>query len=552
MTVFACACYLRLIVLSVGLLILTPAARAANYYISAQGQDGSSGTSPAQAWQTLARANKHMFRPGDRLLLRGGDMLGGNLVFDAADAGTPQQPVEVASYGRGAATIAAGLGTAVLVHNAGGFLVRNLIVQGQERHLNKGSGIEFRNDLPAAAKLRGITIDNVQAHGFGQHGIFVHGAPADNSLSGYEDVRITNCRTFDNLYTGLYLAASYVLNASTYAHRRVYVAGCVAYDNSGDPTFLKNHSGSGLFISFVDSAVVERCRAYNNGFDCHASVGGPIGIWAYASNRVLMQYNESDHNRTGTGSNDGGGFDFDGGVTNSVFQYNYAHDNDGAGFLLYVYPDSPYSFHHNVVRYNISQNDGRRNVFGAIHVADGGGAGSKGVSDIEVYNNTIFISPSAAGGQLSGITVLETSRVRVFNNVLISTGGRPLVRIRGNDDLQAHHNLYWAGGSPDSLLFLADEKLVRGLTTWRAAAGLAAPASDLTADPRLSAAGQGLTLNQPGRAPLRLRAYRPKSSSPVRRAGAALPSGLALAGPAQDFGGRRVSGAAPDLGACRH
>ena len=38
---------------------------------------------------------------------------------------------------------------------------------------------------------------------------------------------------------------------------------------------------------------------------------------------------------------DGVGFDFDGGVTNSVMQYNYSHDNDAAGFLRAQYAFAP-------------------------------------------------------------------------------------------------------------------------------------------------------------------------------------------------------------------
>ena len=52
-------------------------------------------------------------------------------------------------------------------------------------------------------------------------------------------------------------------------------------------------------------------------------------------------------------------------MTNSVMQYNYSHDNDGAGYGLYQGSTSaPWS--NNVVRYNISQNDGRKNGYGAI------------------------------------------------------------------------------------------------------------------------------------------------------------------------------------------
>ena len=56
-----------------------------------------------------------------------------------------------------------------------------------------------------------------------------------------------------------------------------------------------------------------------------------MGIWTYNSNDVLIQYNESYDNKAG--HIDGDGFDLDGGTTNSILQYNYSHDNDGAGIL---------------------------------------------------------------------------------------------------------------------------------------------------------------------------------------------------------------------------
>ena len=67
---------------------LAPAcASAAEYYVSAAGSDSNPGTL-ASPWQTLARANRATFRPGDRLLLRGGDTFTEPLPLDDADAGT--------------------------------------------------------------------------------------------------------------------------------------------------------------------------------------------------------------------------------------------------------------------------------------------------------------------------------------------------------------------------------------------------------------------------------------------------------------------------------
>src|SRR5206468_751201 len=127
---------------------------------------------------------------------------------------------------------------------------------------------------------------------------------------------------------------------------------------------------------------IERCVAYNNGAACNNPGGGPMGIWTWDSNNITIQYNESYANRCGTGSRDGGGFDLDGGVTNSVMQYNYSHDNYGAGFLLFQFASArPYG--NNIVRYNITANDARNFHYGGIYM--GGGSA---VINNQIYNNT--------------------------------------------------------------------------------------------------------------------------------------------------------------------
>jgi hypothetical protein len=104
---------------------------------------------------------------------------------------------------------------------------------------------------------------------------------------------------------------------------------------------LDNHSGSGILISGTDSAIVEYCLAKNNGWDQPWEGNGPIGIWAYHSNNVIIQHCIAHSNKTNPKGWDGGGFDFDGGVTNSVMQYNLSYNNMGPGYGLYQYSAPP-------------------------------------------------------------------------------------------------------------------------------------------------------------------------------------------------------------------
>ena len=48
-------------------------------------------------------------------------------------------------------------------------------------------------------------------------------------------------------------------------------------------------------------------------------------------------------------------------------QYNYSHDNDGPGYLLLHSSAGARRAGNNIVRYNISQNDARKNDYGAIY-----------------------------------------------------------------------------------------------------------------------------------------------------------------------------------------
>jgi hypothetical protein len=73
-------------------------------------------------------------------------------------------------------------------------------------------------------------------------------------------------------------------------------------------------------------------------------------------------------------------------------QYNYSHDNTGAGYLLAQFANAR-AFSNNIVRYNISQNDSRKGNYAGIHFWNGG----SGISNTSVYNNTIYMSRPLTG-----------------------------------------------------------------------------------------------------------------------------------------------------------
>jgi hypothetical protein len=532
------------ILLLFGLTYLGSAAEAADFYVSPSGDDGNPG-SLAQPWKTIAKINSTKFAPGDRVLFEGGQIFKGNAAFTAEDAGTAWRPVVVGSFGQGRATIEAGNGVAISVENAGGFVIRDLIARGADRTKNKSSGIHVVNRLPRDARLQHLRIDNVEAADFGYAGIMVQGDASDKTQSGYDDVRITRCIARGNAYYGIYVTGVWDTQPTTYAHTNVYVGYCRAYDNPGDPAFLENHSGSGILIDYIDGGVMEWCVAYNNGYLCDSKKGGPVGLWTHASNNILIQYNESYNNRTGK-SVDGGGFDFDGGVSNSILQYNYSHDNDGAGYLLYVYRGAPYTFRNNVCRYNVSANDGRKNHYGGIWLGNDG----SGVRDLEIYNNTILVSPQA-GATPKALFVRDTVNVRFRNNLVVSTGGVPLVEVpKDQPGLLFQGNNYWATDGRLQIKWVG--KTYESLDAWRAATGqetVDGLPTGLSVDPRISELGQGVTLGDALLLPT-LRSYRLLPDSPLIDAGLDLPKLFGLSVGANDLWRTPIpQGRSTDIGA---
>src|SRR6185437_15944590 len=168
------------------------------------------------------------------------------------------------------------------------------------------------------------------------------------------------------------------------------------------------------------------CVAHDNGQN-NSHCGGPVGIWSLESNNVTIQYCESYRNHRGTGC-DGAGFDLDGGVTNSIMQYNYSHDNDGAGYLMGQYQNArPWSA--NTMRYNISENDAVLNE-GDIDLFKGPGTSMSGAS---IYNNTIYASPEVSNSKESAVYFTDwttgINNVAFYNNVFITTGDVPIINI---------------------------------------------------------------------------------------------------------------------------
>jgi hypothetical protein len=448
-----------------------PAAPASGtfYVDSTQGSDANPGTSPEQAWKTLARVNATTFAPGSRILLRANAVHAGSL--HPKGSGKPGRPIIVDRYGEGSKPC-------IRAQNPdGGALPVGVLLENQQQW-------QIRN-LEITGSVRGVFV-RLQEYGVARHihllGLDIHDIPGgptgdDSGIlcsnSGpstcFDDLLIEGC-TMRHVDRNGILITDWPGPPSE-AHRST---GVVIRGNR-----LEDIGGDGIFILACRGAVIERnvLRYAHQRVGRNPGERACAGIWPQRSEDTLIQFNEVSHTAVGGVTVwDSEAFDDDGSCTGTIFQYNYSHDNAG-GFLLNCGGKGT------VVRYNLSQNDAT-----ATFTFE-----SDAAADSLIHNNTIYVRPGLAV-ELVRNTFGAPHDLRFLNN-LFCIAGEARYSFRGIRNAVFDHNLFFG----QHVERPADEHA-------------------LTADPLVVAAGEGKDgMETPG-------GYQLQPKSPCRGAGVPVPS----------------------------
>jgi hypothetical protein len=522
-------------------MLFSTAIKATTYYISPNGNDNSSGTSETEAWRSIAKINSLTLAPGTTVLFEGGKVFSGAIYLDKNDGNDPASNVVFSSYGAGKAIINSGNAAGFYAYNTQGITVSNLIFEGSGMTSNTADGVLFYTDLAGNVKLNTINIKNIDVHNYGKSGITIS---SGNGNTGFKNVVIDGAHVYQIRQNGIITVGYTSQSHVGWAHQNVTIKNTEVNNVTGyaDPT---QHRGSGIILGQVDGAVVEKSVAHDNGAG-NTHCGGPGGIWAWDCNNLKIQYCESYNNKSGTGC-DGLGFDLDGGITNSIMQYNYSHNNDGSGYLLGQY-DNARPWSNNIVRYNISENDGRTNA-GGITLFKGAGTTMSGV---KIYNNTVYTSPSATNAAVGAFTIINWSTgingVDVYNNIFQTTGGASLIDIPAGYSAHFASNLYWSTGGNFKIKYQGTT--YTNLAAWRTATGNeknGPSETGIVADPMLKNVGNGgIVFPNPAS---RLNAYTLGTGSPAIDAGLDLTNLFGINIGMVDFFSNSIQGATADIGA---
>jgi hypothetical protein len=386
------------------------------YYVSASGNDADDG-SLTHPWKSIEKISQAELKPGDRICFEGGETFSGCLNLQN-DSGLTGKPVIISSYGEGKAMIDGGNGSGIRLSNCKYVVVRDLKISGSGRKINmNGSGMDVVHSSY-------ITIDDVETSGFQNAGVWI---------TGCDSLLVNKVHAFENGFTG-------IGTSHEEPTTRIVLRNCLTNNNPGNPEIKENHSGSGILLASVKNGLVEYCEASYNGWDMPRVGNGPVGIWTWNSDSVVIQYCLSHHNKSP--GMDGGGFDLDGGVTNSVLQYNFSHHNAGAGYLVCQFAGAPRDLAGNHIRFNISLDDGLGCHFSGIMIYVGGEL----FKENWFYNNTIINTFHSALNIDGAPLYLKNPPQLFFYNNLFVSGKDQISNLNLLPGTILQGNLYWAYG----------------------------------------------------------------------------------------------------------
>jgi len=404
---------------------------SASYYVDCSAKKNGSG-SEASPWNSLAAANAAAWHAGDHLLFKRATTCAGQLAPQGS--GIANSPIVIDAYGSGKPPIIDGgdADEAVKLFNQQYWEISNLEIVGGNHY-----GVHVSGDT-SNSSLSHIYLRHLDVHG-------AHFQSARRADSG--EVFISPAGSAQVLHD---ILVEYVSAHDSTVSEGIHVsAGGLWIENAGTPQPLGsnvtvqnstayNLAGDGILIAELTNGLLQHNVVHHTGICPKCTGSTPVGLWEWYCKGCIVQFNESYANDSWDG--DGGDFDIDYYNDDNIVQYNYGHDS--SGYCIAFFGAGGRASRHNIFRYNICANDGRKpelsrqgEVF--LHTWEGGS-----LDGVEIYNNTFYWNPARNAPLIAATdATYGGAGPLIFKNNIVFATVPWMIQVPSS--LILDHNVYW-------------------------------------------------------------------------------------------------------------
>lgn len=428
------------------------------YYLDSAAEDGGSGLSEENAFDSLDDVNNISFAPGDEILIKAGSEFTGQLY--PKGSGSAEAPIVVDMYGEGEKPLIDGngrcsdapsysdngpfgeAGAAVYLCNQSYWEINNL----QVTNWSDTGGDKERSGIRVEAYgggtyehiyIKDCNIFDVRGYN-GQDSIWdvvpegggttFYGSRTTHRTGGINIVSytmrdLTNATSSSTagdvideqptIFNDVLIEGNTVENCYANGITTTNVRGALdERENRHTKVVIRNNVIRNVQRAGIIPLYTSGCLVEYNLVDTfqQTTQGYGCGIWCDRANDMIFQYNEVCN---GKNTMDGMAFNLDDMTENGIIQYNYSHNNVGGGVMLHIRTNS-YN-RNNTVRYNLSVNDtANYAAHQAVIVCVGEGVDTK-IQNARVYNNT-FINNNAVHPVYKGDQILFENNIFYFPN----------------------------------------------------------------------------------------------------------------------------------------
>ena len=326
---------------------------------------------------------RRVFNGGDQVLFERGSAFEGALSLRRSHV-RPDSVIRVADFGPAEAprpvirADAEGMGT-IDIRDSGGWVVENLELINHSEARSQRHGVFVTAADSGTHRhfvIRNCLVRDVSGvHDYFNNGGIVFHVRGTAVPTRFDGVLIENNEVRNISGVGIRTKSTWEADPDDprdvanpigrHAHLNVVVRG----------NRISNVTRNAIIVASADAPLIE----YNVMGPNIATETTGNTLYTYATDSALVQYNEAFGNHGPAADRDRGGFNVDYNSRDTVFRYNYSHDNNFAFAIMRKYGDGA-SIHH-----NISVND----RFGFFHY---GYPDDHAITDVTVNNNTFYSS----------------------------------------------------------------------------------------------------------------------------------------------------------------